>query len=59
MKNPLKHGDCNVYERIQIHARQCKEERCSDPRYKELRLHIQYIREKQQVMYERRCKAAY
>ena len=58
MKNPLKHSGYNVYESIQIHARQCKGDRCSVPQCKQLRQHTCHLPELQHAMDERRSKAA-
>ncbi|CAN0279621.1 unnamed protein product, partial [Laminaria digitata] len=70
MKNLLTHGascsvraqrGCGVCKRIwallQIHARQCKKDRCSVPKCRQLRQHMRYLREQQQAMDDRRRQA--
>ncbi|CAN0308677.1 unnamed protein product [Ectocarpus sp. 12 AP-2014] len=70
MKNLLTHGasctiraqgGCGVCKRIwallQIHARQCKKDRCSVPKCRQLRQHMRFLREQQQAMDDRRRQA--
>ncbi|CAN0314114.1 unnamed protein product, partial [Discosporangium mesarthrocarpum] len=54
-------GGCGVCKRVwallQIHARQCKKDRCPVPKCAQLRLHMRFIRQQQQQMDDRRRQA--